>query len=423
MTKTIKEGGFYLEERMVESRKNLKRNKILSTIRYAQEISRHDVKKITEYSMTTVLNVINELVEKQFLIEEEEVSSTRIGRKPTWLHINPNGQFFIGVEFNANGINCVVVNFSFKVIYSNEDKVTQDMSVQCIIEKIKQSITRALEFLGEERNRVLGIGIGLPGYINRSKGIGVEYAHIDNWKNVDIKNVIEKEFGYEVLIENNTNTMAIAYRWQKYGETSDDFVLVSMRYGTRMGMIINNNLFVGNGGNAGEIGHMKLLNGSRFCSCGKIGCVDTEVSFIAIKSKIIERMLYGYFKDIKEIINGNMENITMDMFVDSALSGSKDSIKLLEETAIYLGQCLTPVIATLNPKRIIIASESGFGGEMFSNKVYEVIKENVTPILLEDFDVKCIKVERNIGAFGAAMLVVQKEYTTVEPNSQKDTLD
>lgn len=411
-----------MDERMVESRKNYKRNKILSTIRYGHEISRHDVKKITTYSMTTVLNVINELIGKKFLLEEDS-NDDRLGRKPTWLHINSDGQFFIGVEFNANGINCVVANFAFEVVFSNEDTVTQEMSVHDIIEKIKLSISSALEFLSDKEAFVLGIGIGLPGYIDRSKGIGIEYAHIKNWKNVDIKRIIETEFGYEVSIENNINTMAIAYRWEKYDEVADDFVLVSMRYGTRMGIIMDNKLFVGNGGNAGEIGHMKLLNGNRLCSCGRIGCVDTEVSFMAIKSKIMERMIYGYFKDVKEIIGGNMDRITMDMFVDSAMHGSKDSKELLEETASYLGQCLTPVIATLNPKRIIIASRSGFGGQMFSDKVYEVIKQNVTPILLEDFNVKCIKVRRNMGAFGAAMLVMEKEYGTVEPKSQKELLD
>lgn len=407
-----------MEEGMVESRKNLKRNKILSTIRYRSDISRHDVKKITAYSMTTVLNVINELVEKKFLIEEK-CDITRPGRKPTWLSINPEGQYFIGVEFNAKRIHCVVVNFAFKIIYSEQYKITKEMNVEGIIDKIKHSIQKALDFLGERSQRVLGIGVGLPGYIDRTKGIGLEYAHIEHWKNINIKEILEKEFQYDICIENNINTMAIAYRWQQYGETSDDFVLVSIKYGTRMGMIMDNKLFVGNGGNAGEIAHMKLMNGNRLCSCGKIGCVDTEVSFMAIKSKMIERMMYGYFKDIKEAICGNVDEITMDIFIKSVLRGNKDAIELLEETASYLGRCLTPVIATLNPKRIFLASESGFAGKIFSDKVYEVIEQNVTPILLKDFNVKCIKVERNMGAFGAAMLVMEKEYTTVEPNTQK----
>jgi len=78
---------------LVENRKNLKRNKIIRTIRYSDEVSRYDVKKITAYSMTTVLNVINELIQKKILIEEE-CTSVKSGRKPTWLRINPDGEFF-----------------------------------------------------------------------------------------------------------------------------------------------------------------------------------------------------------------------------------------------------------------------------------------------------------------------------------------
>lgn len=404
-----------IKEGLVENRKDLKRNKILSTIRYSNQISRHDVKKITTYSMTTVLNTINELIYNDFLLEEKSDTS-KVGRKPTWLHINPKAQYFIGIEFDANKLNCVVVDFDFKVTYSEEDNITKDMSVDGIIHKIKENIRMALGFLGDSSDKVLGIGVGLPGYINREEGIGLEYAHIKNWKNIKIKEILEEEFKCGVCIENNINTMALAYRWHEYDEISDNFVLLSMKYGTRLSIIMDNDLFTGSGGNAGEIGHMKLINSNRICSCGKVGCVDTEVSLIAIRSKITERMEHGEFKDIKELTGGHEEEITMDMFIKSVLRGSEASKELLEEIIEFLGQCLIPVIATLNPKSIIIASRSGFTGEAFSGRIYDEIKENVTPIVMEGLNVRCIEIEKNMGAYGAAMLVMQKEYMTVESN-------
>jgi len=322
--------------------------------------------------------------------------------------------FFIGVEFNADKMNCVIVNFAFETIYSNMDKINDGKTADDVIFLLTKNISAAIKFLGDRTDKVLGIGIGLPGYIDRKNGIGIEYPYIKNWKNIQVKKILEDEFHYQVLIENNVNTLGVAYRWIKCGETCDDFVLVSMEYGMRIVIILDNKLFKGYGGNAGEIGHMRLINGNRLCSCGKIGCVDTEVSFKAIKTKIVERMMYGYFKNTHDRINGDSNKISMELFVEAVLSRDQDAVNLLDEVAMYLGQCLAPVMATFNPKRIIIASRSGLAGKMFSDMVYKSLALYTTPVLMNDFSVDSIKIENCSGAVGAAMLVMENEYMAVE---------
>ena len=74
---------------IVKSRKTFKRNKILSIIKNSEHLSRFDLKKITNYSMTTILGLIDELIEEKFLCEQESVDA-RVGRKPLWLKINPD---------------------------------------------------------------------------------------------------------------------------------------------------------------------------------------------------------------------------------------------------------------------------------------------------------------------------------------------
>ena len=81
---------------ILENRKNYQRNKMLSVIRLHENISRNDVKKITAYSMTTVLSTIDELIQEG-LVYEESCNDSRVGRKPVWLRINPEGGYFLGV--------------------------------------------------------------------------------------------------------------------------------------------------------------------------------------------------------------------------------------------------------------------------------------------------------------------------------------
>ena len=101
---------------ILENRKNYQRNKMLSVIRLHENISRNDVKKITAYSMTTVLSTIDELIQEG-LVYEESCNDSRVGRKPVWLRINPEGGYFLGVEFNRNAIHCVAFDFTGKLIY------------------------------------------------------------------------------------------------------------------------------------------------------------------------------------------------------------------------------------------------------------------------------------------------------------------
>lgn len=402
-----------METGIVAERKNLKRNKIISCVRYHSEVSRLDVKKITGYSMTTVLTIIEELLQRK-LLTEEECTTARAGRKPTWLNINAKGAYAVGVEFNAELLTCCVVDFSYEVIFNCQCEMSCDDTAEMVVNKIVDSVRKALDYLGRERSeRVLGIGLGIPGYLNRESGTLLKYAHIRALQDLPLKERIEKELGFPVLIENNINTMALAYRWNTYQETSEDFVFLSMKHGTRMGSFIANHLLLGNG-NAGEIGHIRLANGSRYCSCGRRGCLDTEVSAKAIRNKIAERMECGQFGRIAVLCGNDRSKITVQMLVDEARAGNAEAISLLDETAQWLSQCLSGMIATLNPSRLIIASQSGLGGKLFSDMLFCHLKETTTPVLLKDFCVECIKVSDNMGAFGAAMLLLENEFQVID---------
>ncbi|MCG8485186.1 MAG: ROK family protein, partial [Clostridia bacterium] len=257
----------------VEKRKQIKRNNVLKVIRASDEVSRFVIKKVTKYSMTTILNIVDSLI-KEDLITEEMSQDVKIGRTPIYLNINPKGQYFIGIEFNADVLKSVAIDFNVDVIYSEKFKMDKGMSVEQIITLIKTAVNKALEQV-PYREKVAGIGIGVPGYVDKKNGIALEYSYFNDWNNVEIKKIIEEEFAIDVYIDNNINALTYHYKWVNPKEK--DFIVVSMQYGTRLGIVLNNDIFIGSRGNAGEIGHTKVRNGNRLCSCGKIGCLDSEI--------------------------------------------------------------------------------------------------------------------------------------------------
>ena len=401
-------------ESILESRKYYQRNKILSVIRFQRNVSRYDIKKRTSYSMTTVLSIIEDLLGED-LIYEEECDEVRVGRKPVWLRLNPEGGYFVGLEFNSRAMHCVILDFTGKVIYSRESGISDQHSCAgAILDLLKENIRSALGVLGEKRDKVLGIGLGIPGYSDKQRGVAISYTHLKGWENVPVKQIIEDEFGYPCYMDNNVNGMIYAYKYLIYNGKCEDMLFISIRTGARVMPIINNMPVSSVGGFPGELGHIKVGGGSRICSCGKYGCLNTEVSDYAIVSKIRDGIRVRRFQKILEMVNGNIDAITIEHFVEAVKNGDGDSLDLLKEIGGFIGNTIAMLVNIFAPRKIVIYGELARIGDPFLNILRERVKENSIKENYTGLEITASTMGRDLGAIGAAALVMQEEFNFVE---------
>lgn len=393
---------------IIENRKYFKRNKILYLIRSTPKCSRFDVKKLTSYSMSTVLSIIDELVEGGF-IDEEESSDVKVGRKPTWLSINPDYGVFLGVEFHFAHINCAMLDFLGNTVHQSFLPFDADASAEVVLEKVASLIEDAYEKAGAGR-RLLGIGMGIPGYGDFENGVGIEYAPIKSWRNIPVRAFIESRFGCPCFVENNVTSMAMGYKYAHMVGGSDDFLFVSVRTGIRIVPVINNELFLSNKGYAGQLGHVKVSGGSRMCICGRRGCLNTEVADTGLRSKLIEDVLAGKQQGIFEMAERDLGKVTVPLFVRSVTDGCEESIRLLEETATYLGQALGMMMDILAPRHVIVYGELCQTGDLFLEPLRRAIRENAMPVNTNGLAITVLPPDERLGAFGAAQLVLQKQF-------------
>lgn len=392
----------------IEVRKRNKYNRILNIIRNHENISRSEVKNLSKYGMSTVLKGIDELL-KQGLIIEAGIGESQGGRKPIWLAVNPDGGYFIGIEFYARRIFSVVLNLTGEKIYRNKTDIEPDSDSTAILQAINSVIKEMLDFLGSAASKVFGIGIGVPGQINKQAGISIEYGHIHGWSNIRIKDEIEKTFDIPTYIENNTKVMALAHKWLKpYGET-EDFLFLCIRSGIGMACMLNDRLYLGKNNNAGEIAHFALPNSNRRCYCGKIGCLDMEASNDAILSKIREGIKVGRFARLSAMVD-NPDAIDMDTFVQAVKMGYDDAMELLEETATYLGYALAAAINILNPGKIVIWGDIAKAEDVFIEMLWESIRRYALSLNLQDLKIEYSQWGEDLGALGAATLIMQQEF-------------
>lgn len=403
-------------ESIMESRKYYQRNKMLSVIRYQKDVSRYDVKKATAYSMTTVLNIIDEMV-KEGLIYEEECDEARVGRKPVWLRINPDGGYFLGLEFNGRAMHCVILDFAGEVIYTRERTISQKHSnAEDALDMLKESIAAAMEELKEKKAKVLGIGLGVPGYSDKKKGVAIAYSHLRGWDNIPLKRIVEDTFGLPCYMENNVSGMIYAYKCLVYHGKCEDMLFVSVRTGARVMPVINNMPVSSVNGFPGELGHVKVSGGSRICSCGRYGCLNTEVSDYAIVGKLKEGIRVGRFQEVVDMVGGNQEAITIADFIESVRLKHADSLELMAQAAGFLGETFSMLVNIFAPRKIVLYGELARIGEPFLEILRERVRENSIIENYKGLQILASEFGSDLGAIGAAALVLQEEFEFVEEN-------
>lgn len=401
-------------ESILENRKLYQRNKMLNVIRSNENVSRNDVKKVTAYSMTTVLNTIDEMIHDG-LIYEEQCNDVRVGRRPVWLRLNAEGGYFIGVEFNRSKIHCVVLDFTGTTVFGCEQKICKEhKKAEEVIGLVKDTIRNAIEFLRGKEEKIIGIGLGIPGYSDKKRGIAVSYNFFDEWENIEIKKLIEAEFDIPCYIDNNVNVMIYAYKWLVYRGKCEDMLFVSVRSGARVIPIVNNQPVSSSYGVSGELGHVKIKGGSRLCSCGRYGCLNSEISDVAIVNKIIDGIRVGRFKEINQMINGDENLITMSVFVESVRQGHEDSLGLLNKIAIFLGDALGMLANIFAPRKIVLFGELAELGDLLLDQLRDLVCREVIEENSVGLEIVASGFGRNLGAMGAAALVMQEAFEFVE---------
>ena len=396
-------------------RKNNTRNRILALIREQGKISKTQLKRKTRYSMATILSTIDELLEEE-LIYYAEKGKVPSGRKPTYISLNAEGGYFIGITFNATDMSGAILNYcGERIHYFTEPLNSSNLSVEYVLGCLKANLMKMMEILRGGEDRIIGIGVGAPGYLDEKTGISIFYPHIPEWRNVNILTFLTPLIkNIPVYIEHNTNGMALAYKWLRPDYRGMCYLIISIRTGIRMSCVFNNVLYKGKNYTAGEIGHIKVNGSRRYCPCGKCGCLESEVSETAIRERILEGIKANRYSMLWEAAGKKTENINIDLFAARVLSEDPECMVLLDELCCFLGESLTQLLNILNPDRIILSTKLNQIGEPFFDRLWEHIRKDAIFVALENFTLEPTEFGDALAAIGAACIVMDHELCYVD---------
>jgi hypothetical protein len=258
-------------------KKTITRSRILNYVINNQVTSKVEVSKNLNLSMPTVLSNVNDLIAKGIIIETGEYESTG-GRKAKSIGINPSYRYSVGIVITANHVGIVLVNLKYEIVkfrrvrmkFSPDASYCQDLSV-LTSEFLKDT---------EYQDRILGIGISIPGIISQKDHLLIK-SHALQLENYSLS-FLEQAFDLPVYFENDANAAMMAEDINRYRNA----IYLSLNNTLGGAFCIDGKLFQGENQKAGEFGHMILVPGGRKCYCGKKGCADAYCAASALTDEI-----------------------------------------------------------------------------------------------------------------------------------------
>ncbi|MES2508126.1 MAG: ROK family protein [Verrucomicrobiota bacterium] len=223
---------------------------ILLQLRGQHASSRSSLSKVTNLSPSTVGIYVDHLIALGY-VNESGLEQGPMGRPKRKLSLIPDAGWFAGVEFNAERVQAVRVDFAGNRVASLVRPLPPKTNTQTVLREIR-SVVVGLGKLAP--GPLLGMGVGAPGLVNPESGVAMQYAFIPDWKNVPLVQELSEDFPVTVTLENNLRAIALAERWFGGGRELDDYVILGPRSGFGIAIVKNGQLVRGGHHAAGEIG-------------------------------------------------------------------------------------------------------------------------------------------------------------------------
>jgi predicted NBD/HSP70 family sugar kinase len=348
---------------------------LLLRVRARDGLSRVDLARGLNLAPSTVGIYVDHLVEEGYLFEGK-AAARDFGRPPTILALNPQAGRFIGVDFEARNIMAVAVDFSQRQLKQVHDTIAVAEPVENILHKIEHAIEAAAT--GDDR-KVLGIGVGVPGVIDPTKGVALSYKHIKGWEKVPLVSRLTERFGVPVFVENTIRTMALAELWFGQGRGLRNFICLGARSGLGAGIIIDGQVYRGADNRAGEIGDWPCVtnhvNGANGALPGRsFTRLEDMASFRVVQKRLADATRTGL-----DATTALRTEVPVEALVQAALAGNEVVLGFLDQVAHTFAQVLNQLNCAFNPQKIILAGAFTVFGDVFLRRLQECLNSFAPP--------------------------------------------
>lgn len=351
-------------------------------------------------SLPTTTNALNELM-GQGLVREIGKKADSAGRIPMVYDLEPTAGYFVGVNPEMDCLALAVSDFCGNLI-------TEKQKVPYVYENTPESLAEMgkiinvfIDNLPIKREEILEVCVNVAERVRPLEG---RAYNMFNFLEEPLAEKLTELLELPTCIENDSRSMTYGEFIKGCCKGKKDVIFVNVCWGLGIGIIINGQLFYGKSGYSGEFGHMTAYNNNIICHCGKIGCIETEVSGRALKRKLTEKILEGKTSILSDKVLNKKEELSLQDILDAIAKEDVLSLATLQHIADELGKQLAGIINIFNPEMLVIGGEMSVTGDYLTLPVNMGIKKHSLNIMNEDSQIVTSELKDLAGITGACLM-------------------
>jgi predicted NBD/HSP70 family sugar kinase len=359
------------------------RDLVLRTIIENKPISRADIARSTKLTRATVSDVVSGLI-SEGLVEEVGLDSSGTGKPSILLSLVPDSRYLIGLNLGQDKFIGAIVNLGGEIKETVEVPIVGsdgEKALQFVYEILNQ-------LLAKDWEPIIGIGIGTPGLVNTREGKVVDAVNLD-WEDLPLATLLQDRYGLPVSVLNDSQATAIGEFVYGDHHAEGNLIVINVKHGIGAGILINGQLFQGDDGSAGEIGHVRIRGNDLLCRCGQVGCLETLSSAQAVVTRFQE-------------LSGSNHPIGLEEIEQRFTAGDDTARQVVLDAGTTLGEFIGFLVGTLNIREIILTGDMTRFGEPWLGAVREAMLHSALGRLTQEVQLEVGELDYRACILGAA---------------------
>ncbi len=385
--------------------KNL--SSVLHLLYGQNRLSRAQLANLTNLNKSTVSSLAENLIHRG-LIYETGFNSVGTGRPATILEINPNAGGIIGLELGVDFISVLLTDFLGNILCRRIESIDPSTIEERAIDMTLNLVDDAIHNCKTRKLRLLGIGVSTPGIVDLKEKVLV-FAPNLHWRNVSLGKIISEHTGLPAFIDNDGNSAALGEHLFGKARSIRNFVFIFAGVGIGAGLFLNNELYRGQSGFAGEIGHTPILMNPTLqipCHCGNRGCWETHANQFSIIHRAQASLEAKRDTLIRDLLDQAGAPLTISLIKNAADSGDQEAIDIFTETGEVMGLGFATLINIFNPEKVILGGPLSIIGDYLLPAILLTVKKHTLSEINRQVEILISEFGPDASVIGAVALVV-----------------
>ncbi|WP_338869262.1 ROK family protein [Spirosoma sp. SC4-14] len=397
-----------LTQSVVDYKKKQKQRKLLAHL-YAEGTSTlAQLAKVLHNSVPSVTALVEELI-SQGWVTATGMATGNNGRRPALFSLNTKRQLVAVLDVSTHDTKIILMDSLRNVVFRCDYDLRLEDNPNFLTTLVGH-YTSALADSGINPDHVLGIGISMPGLVDARRGLNLTYKNISQ-SNDSLPSWFSEQLKKPVYLINDTKATVLGESRFGGAQGKKQVLAINIDWGVGLGIVVNGEVFQGTSGFAGELGHIQADPEGELCYCGKIGCLNTLTSALALVRRVQRDIAAGQVSKLAAF-RDNVPQIDIDELINAALQGDSYAIDVLQQTGFQLGKGLSVAISLFNPEMIIVDGVLTKAADFILNTLEQAITKYCLSDFRNDLTIELTKLNGTAKWLGAHAYVMERVFAS-----------